>query len=625
MIDVSGLLPRAFESFPLGAIRPRGWLLNQLKIQANGLTGHLEEIWPDVGPNSQWLGGTGEGWERGPYYADGLVPLAFLLDDGPLKDKAHRWAEGFLKCQDVSGWIGPAKINDDLREFDAWPDMVVLKVLTQYHEATGDPRVLIAMERFCHWLLHRLPNYPLFSWGRMRWAELLVSIHWLYERTGLTWLLDLGKMAFDQGYDWNGHFNNFAFTEKVPNDKAVMESHVVNNAMGIKQPGVWYRQSRDEADREAVYQAIRMLDTYHGQMSGIFTGDEHFSGREPFQGTELCAVVEYLFSLEQAISVLGDPVLADRLERIAYNALPAPFKPDMWAHQYDQQANQAVCNVAQRPWTNGPDANLFGLEPHYGCCLANMHQGWPKLAAHLWMKSPDDGLAAIAYAPCQVTTALKSGVVQVTVDTNYPFDEKIRIRVNTSAPQRFPMHLRIPAWAEGAKLSLRGVDLSGTKAGSFYRIDREWADGDTVEMEFPMQVRAERGLHDSVTLVRGPLVYSLGIGEDWRLIRRQPPAGDWEVHPTTPWNYGLAVDPENPGAAVTVEKRDVGECPFSPEGAPVLLKARGKRVPGWQIQNHSAGPVPEGLVDSPEPVEEITLIPYGAANLRITEFPRVRP
>ncbi|GHO89805.1 hypothetical protein KSZ_78110 [Dictyobacter formicarum] len=73
---------------PTGAIRPDGWLYEQLRLQAQGLTGHLDEIWPDVGPNSAWLGGTGEEWERGPYYCDGLIPLAYMLQDEQLIKKA---------------------------------------------------------------------------------------------------------------------------------------------------------------------------------------------------------------------------------------------------------------------------------------------------------------------------------------------------------------------------------------------------------------------------------------------------------------------------------------------------------------------------------------------------------
>src|SRR5579871_5157605 len=163
---------------PLGAIQPRGWLQRQLEIQANGLSGYLDEIWPDVGPNSGWLGGQGESWERGPYYLDGLVPLAWLLDRPTLKNKAQRFIDWTLSHPGPGGMLGPRGNTD------WWPRMVMLKVLAQYQEVTNDPRVIPAMTRYFEYQLEALPQRPLNSWGRFRWQDELWSVLWLYRRTG---------------------------------------------------------------------------------------------------------------------------------------------------------------------------------------------------------------------------------------------------------------------------------------------------------------------------------------------------------------------------------------------------------------------------------------------------------
>jgi DUF1680 family protein len=615
----------ALRPLPLGSIRPAGWLAGQLRLQADGLSGHLDEFWPDVA-QSGWIGGSAEGWERGPYWLDGVVPLAFLLDDGALKAKVGRWVEYILAHQGEDGWLGPIRghsLEHRYAAYDPWPSFVVLKAFTQLQEATGEARVMPAMKRFARRLAALLGESPLCEWGKFRWADLVLSLHWLYERTAEPWLLELAAAAHRQGYDWKGHFARFRYREKTPRGQVELPTHVVNSAMAIKASGVWYRQSGREEDRRAVYEAMETLDAYHGQATGMFSGDEHYAGRDPSQGTELCAVVEYLFSLEVLLSVLGDACFADRLERIAFNALPGTFSPDMWSHQYDQQANQVICCVAEdRVYTsNGPDANIFGLQPNYGCCTANLSQGWPKLASHLWMATPEGGLAAVSYAPCVVSTELSGVPVRVEVETGYPFEQTLRLRVRTARPLRFPLHLRVPAWGQGAELEIRGEGVQALPPGGFHAVAREWSGESVLTLSLPMRITAQRRYHGSVSLQRGPLLYALRIGERWRLIGGEPPHGDWEVHPTTPWNYALQLDPERPGEGVELESRPVGERPFSPEGAPLLMRVTGRRLPEWTLRHNAAGPLPQSPVRSRSRRERLTLIPYGCTNLRVTEFP----
>ena len=596
-----------------GMITPRGWLRDQLTLQAEGLTGKLEEIWPDVGPASGWLGGEGESWERGPYYLDGLVPLAHALDDAVLKAKAQKWIEWMLASQRPDGWFGPAS-NDDW-----WTRMVALKVLMQHADATGDARVVPFMQRYFAYQTATLSEKPFRKWAVARGQENLLAILWLHDRAPDPALLVLGADIVAATIDWGGYL-----ADRIVEGPATRFSHlthVVNVAMGVKLPAL--RARLEGSDHRGILdRGFANLDRFHGQATGMFSGDEWLAGNTPDHGVELCAVVELMFSLEVLARAYGSGAFGDRLERVAYNALPATITADMTAHQYHQQPNQVLATIARRDWTYSSEApNIFGLQPHFGCCTANLHQGWPKLATSLWAEDERGGLAVLAYAPCLV----RGRDLTIEVETHYPFAETIRIRVQRAEAGERTLALRIPAWCTGATITVAGEAQPALPTDGVVALSRAWRADDTVELRLPMPVRVEARPNGAISLQTGPLTLAYCPGEIWRGIPDTPGLGDWEVYPRGSWNFGLEVEANATELPWTVERRPPGARPFELGSAPVRVSTRGRFIHEWQLHHNSAAPPPPSPVTTNQTPRPISLVPYGCARLRVCEFPRVDP
>ena len=588
-------------------LKPRGWLRRQLEIQANGLSGNLDKVWRDV-RDSAWIGGDAEGWERVPYWLDGFIPLAYLLDDEDMIARAKKYIDAIVASQRPDGWICPCT-DEERPTYDSWAIQLITKVLVVYYECSADERIpdVIYKTLKNYYELLRDGVISLFKWGKYRWFECFIAIEFCYKCCHEDWLLGLAKILREQGHD----YNTVTHLWKRPLNAWKFDTHIVNIGMCLKYEAV----SCDLLGEQYSHGADKLYDIlseYNGTPTGLFTGDECLSGLSPIQGTELCAVVEQMYSYEQLFAYTGDSIWAERLEMLAFNGLPATISDDMWAHQYVQMSNQIACIKFPGKSlfrTNGSQAHLFGLEPNYGCCTANFNQGWPKLALSSFMYNKN---AVINVLP--IPSELCDGGRRIKLQTSYPFENSFKYTVESE--DAFDFIVRVPSFAKNVRVNGQFVDTSEL----IFNIS---AGNTEISVEFDVTPEIISRPHGLYSAKCGSLIFSLPIKYSKKMyeyeakeVERKFPYCDYEYIPESEWSYAFASD------ELTREAHEVSDIPFSSELPPVVLRARVKKIDWGMADGYDT--VCAKVPESTEPLsdaQEIELYPYGCAKLRMTEMP----
>ncbi|MDR0566488.1 MAG: glycoside hydrolase family 127 protein [Prevotellaceae bacterium] len=639
----SPLLPSQFIKLPAGSIRPGGWLRRYLDLQRDGLTGRLGEIsaWLEKKDNA-WLDREGKGdhgWEEVPYWLKGYGNIAYILGDSAMLQETKVWIDAALSSQRADGYFGPWIERNG--KPDLWGNMIMLWCLQSWYEFSGDDRVVPFMTRYFRWE-NQLPDSLLLEdyWENSRGGDNLYSVYWLYSITGDAFLLELGEKIHRNTACWMP-------ADSLPN------WHNVNIAQSFREPATYYLQTHDSAHLQATYNTFHLVRLLYGQVpGGMFGADENARKgyHDPRQGVETCGMVEQMASDELLLRITGDPFWADHCENVAFNTYPAAVMPDFRALRYITAPNMVLSDDKNHhPGIDNGGPFLLMNPFSNRCCQHNHAQGWPYYAENLWMATPDNGLLAALYAESTVTARVGNGeAVCLEQATRYPFEETVRIVVREANRATFPLYLRIPEWCAEASAkvtSANGHTESVTAPASRYlRMERTWMAGDVVELTLPMHLSLDTWKQNgsSVSLSYGPLTFSLRIDEKytkknsakttqwdsgWQTSADPSEWPSYEISPLSPWCYGLVFDPANLPASFEVAKRawPADNFPFTVASVPLILKAKGAKVAGWEMDEHGlCAFVPQSPVAPAGPVEEITLIPMGAARLRISAFPVIR-
>lgn len=543
-----------------------------------------------------------------------LQLLLYYSKNEDMIARAKKYIDAIIEAQDSDGWICPCT-KSQRENYDTWAVLLILKVLTVYADCSGDDRIQNVVELCLKNFDKHLDYFTLRNWGAARWFEGLIAILWLYERTNEEWLLNLARKLKALGFDWKEIFES-GYVDSCT-EGWDFYSHVVNIAMMLKSEALMSLISDGDPESFAK-EALEYLMTKHGMATGHFTGDETLSGCLPIKGSELCGVVEAMYSYEWLFAITGNTEWLDWLEKLAFNALPATISPDMWSHQYVQMTNQVAAFPMSKPpfRTNNYVAHTFGLEPNFGCCTANFGQGWPKFALTSFMKT-ENGIASCAITPASIKTEINNVDVYCESETQYPFRDTVTYKITTSAPVTFTMSIRIPSFADSAELNGENVETGG-----FVNITKEWSGTETINVKLHFSPSIIQRPDDMVCVWRGPLLYSIAIDEKWERVEyicggveRKFPYCDYYIYPTSKWNYALADD------TFEVKENDVVSG-FGGDEPPVEMTAKMFEVE-WEFANGYCSPKPKSLKPI-STIQNVRLIPYGCTNLRMTEIPYIK-
>lgn len=593
--------------------RPMGWMREMLTRQINGLAKH-HAVSGYPFDTCLWAGRIetrkhGEQWwpyEQTGYLLDGLERLGLVMDDAALLSEARANIQYVLANAAEDGSLGPAHIGGT-----NWPHAVFFRALLVEHGATARPEILAAMMR-------HYKGRPADDGRGYRDCANVEEIVRLYGETGDGEMLALAKRTY-ANFDKTHTATDL---EHLSDDKPCKE-HAVTFNETAKQPAILYLATGDRTMLDASLNAYRKVDRDDMLASGLHSAEESLLGNDPSLYHETCNVSDYAWSAGYLLMATGDAGWADRIEKTTFNAGLGSITKDFKAHQYFSSPNQVV---ARHGLVSNYNVNRAAYRPGHDteCCSGNVHRFLPNYVLRQWMRTPQGGIVAALYGASVYKARVRGVPVTIEQTTEYPFSENVTLTVRCLRRVAFPLYVRIPGWSEHAEITVNGRRWQAQcEPASFEKIERTFANGDTLRLTFPMQVRLRMWGTAAASIERGPLVYSLKIDEAATPVfgeKTTPEFPAWDIVPASPWNYGLQLKESDLASQVQVVERSFSGFAWNAGNSPVELLVPAKRISAWKLPEKTIPSLPEKPVGDGI-LETVTLVPYGSTRIRLTVFP----
>jgi uncharacterized protein len=655
------------RSLAPGAIKPEGWVRLHMEGQAK-LASALPDISYPFFSGTFWEGEENSPawftWEQKAYWVDGAVRLALALGDEALLAKARPSLDYTLNHPSSTGFLGPKflEFGDDFGGLNRWPNTVLNRGFMALADAQPAPanvdraKIIDALHK------HYLNDKVSYTSGNRNITNLEVIL-WCYERTGDRKMLELAQTTWDtymkeaedeiaaaaKGKPGRRGFS--MHTDLAPSRvyaDAPIESHGVSYAETSKLPAILYLYTGREEYRKFVVAAQRRIFDHHMLIDGIPSSSEAYAGKTALDEHETCDITDHAWAWTYVLQATGDGAWGDHIERACFNAHPGVTRTDWKGIQYFGSPNQVLANLnCDHETERWFGSRRLSYQPNpaqlIGCCGGNVHRFFPNYVLNMWMQTKDNGLAATLYGPSTVTAKVGSENQQVQIKqiTNYPFEEQIRFEIKSDRPASFALSLRIPAWCSAPHMKVNGASIGPVQPrNGFVVLRRTYRSGDVVTLHLPMNVKASEWPNNGIGVERGPLVYALPIETKWTSVAEAAYSSEefptWEANPTGEWKYGVALDPRKVGAQVEVKHKpsapnlETSSWPWS--DAATVLTVPARKLEGWDYEINPKEPHQKFTPELPDaanlkasgPVERITLVPFGATQLRVSIFPKLK-